>query len=347
MDEPEDGPMTNLKKTHKIRADLTAVLIIALALPAYYKIKFLLEGKMNFADILHPAGLFEVLFAGLLAVLLISFYRLGNRLGEKLNQAIWHRLFPFMMLALAVPVAILFTRFFFNYVVPWGTEPSFEFDVAILAILLPLIVSGVADRIFLEGEKKRADQAVLLARFETLKTRLSPHFLFNSLNALADIVEEDPQLAIRFIEEMASIYRYILDHQNHSLVTLKSEIHAIKSLLFLYEQRHPGAFQLQLNVDETSELKLIVPLALQTLIENALKHNHYNATTPLTLKIQAKDDNLLIENNVNLRDEAASTFTGLDNLARRIRFVCQRSLSVHQVAGVFSVAVPLLDNKPS
>ena len=185
----------------------------------------------------------------------------------------------------------------------------------------------------------------LIAKYEALKNQVNPHFLFNSLNTLADIVEEDPQLAVRFIEEMASIYRYILDHQSQSLVTLKSEIHAIKSLLFLYEQRHPGAFQLQLNVDKNSEMKLIVPLALQTLIENALKHNHYNAATPLTLKIQAKDDELVIENNVNLRSKTASTFTGLDNLAQRIRFVCQRSLSVHQVAGVFTVAVPLLENE--
>lgn len=340
-----DEEITLRPKSRQLRADLTAVLIIALALPAYYKIKFLLEDKITLEDILQPAGLFEVLYAGLLAILLIAFYRIGNHLAKGINQAIWYRVFPFFMLALAVPVAILFTRFFFNYIVPWGTESSFEFDVAVLAVLLPLIVSGVADRIFLEGEKKRAEQTALLARFETLKTRLSPHFLFNSLNTLADIVEEDPQLAVRFIEEMASIYRYILDHQSQSLVTLKSEIHAVKSLLFLYEQRHPGAFQLQLNVDENSEMKLIVPLALQTLIENALKHNHYNATTPLTLKIQAKDDELVIENNVNLRNETASTFTGLDNLAQRIRFVCQRSLSVHQVAGVFTVAVPLLENE--
>ncbi len=329
-------------KSRQRRADLTAVLIIALALPAYYKIKFLLEGKMSLEDILHPAGLFEVLYAALLAALLIAFYRVGNRLAKGINQTIWYRLFPFLMLGFAVAVAIAFTRFFFTYVVPWGTQSSFEFDVAILAILLPLIVSGVADRIFLEGERKEAEQAILRAKFETLKTRLSPHFLFNSLNALADIVEEDPELAVRFIEEMSSIYRYILDHQSQSLVTLKSEIHAIKSLLFLYEQRHPGAFQLQLEVDESSETKLIVPLALQTLIENALKHNHYNATTPLTLKIQANNDNLLIENNVNLRSETASTYTGLDNLAQRIRFVCQRSLNVHQAGDIFSVEVPLL-----
>ncbi len=182
------------------KADIVTACFIAFALPGYYKVKFLLDGQMSIEQLLTPAALWEVLFAFLLASILLILYRIGTAQAKRLGKPVLKRLLPFALVAAGVVVAIVFTRFFFNVVVPWGSAPSFEFDVAVLAVLLPLIVSGVADRIFLEGEARNAQQAALAAQFETLKARLSPHFLFNSLNTLADIVEEDPQLAVRFIE---------------------------------------------------------------------------------------------------------------------------------------------------
>jgi hypothetical protein len=324
------------------KADILAACFIAIALPGYYKIKFLLDGQMTVEQLLVPAALFEVLFAFLLASLLLILYRLGSQQIDRIGRPAMKRLLPFVLVAAAAVVAIAFTRFFFNVVVDWGSPASFEFDVAVLAVLLPLIVSGVADRIFLEGEARAAEQAALIARFETLKARLSPHFLFNSLNTLVDIVEEDPKLAVRFIEELAAIYRYILEHRDEQLVPLSAEIAAIRSLLYLLESRQPGAFEFEFKLAPGVEILQIVPLALQTVVENALKHNAYSAGSPLKLKVFTDDDQLVVENTLNRRENVVSMESGLENLRTRVEHVCGKTVQVTETKNTYSVRVPLI-----
>jgi len=330
-----------LKLSVRNKADALAAICIALALPAYYKIKYLLEGDVTFGQLLQPSALFEVLYAFLLAVILLVFYRL---LGDRIKQfksPLLKRTLPIVMLAAAALVAILFTRFFFTYVISWGTEASFEFDVALLALILPLIISGVGERIFLEGAKKQAEQDALAAKYEILKSRLSPHFLFNSLNTLVDIVEEDQQLAIKFIEEMATVYRYVLENRDQALVPLKAEVDAIKSVIFLHEIRKPGSLIVDINT-QGDEYKKIVPMALQTLVENALKHNIYSPAEPMRLSITINNELLKIENSLNPRLGTISTADGLDNLSRRVAHICQRKLKVVKMTNVFTVEVPII-----
>jgi len=324
------------------KADIVTACFIAIALPGYYKVKFLLDGQLSVEQLLTPAALWEVLFAFLLASILLILYRFGSAWAKRLGKPVLRRLLPFALVAAGAVVAIVFTRFFFTVVVAWGSAPSFEFDVAVLAVLLPLIVSGVADRVFLEGEAKDAQQAALIAQFETLKARLSPHFLFNSLNTLVDIVEEDPQLAVRFIEEMAAIYRYILEHRDEPLVPLSSEIEAIRSLLYLLESRQPGAFEVEFRLSPEAGTLQIVPLALQTVVENALKHNAYSASSPMKLSVYTEQDQLVIENTLNRRADVPSTETGLANLRTRVEHVCKKPLQITENKQLFSVRVPLV-----
>ncbi len=325
-----------------MKADVVTAGLIAIALPSYYKVKYLLDGQMTIEQILVPAALWEVLFAFLLASILLILYRFGSTQAKRLGKPVLKRLLPFALVAAGAAVAIVFTRFFFTVVVPWGSAPSFEFDVAVLAVLLPLIVSGVADRVFLEGEAKAAEQAALTAQFETLKARLSPHFLFNSLNTLADIVEEDPKLAVRYIEEMAAIYRYILEHRDEPLVPLAAEIEAIRSLLYLLESRQPGAFEVEFKLAPGADSLQIVPLALQTVVENALKHNAYSTSTPMKLKVYTDKDQLVVENTLNRRNNAPSTATGLANLRIRVEHVCRKPLQISENNQLFSVRLPLV-----
>ncbi len=328
--------------SRQMKADIVTACFIAVALPGYYKVRFLLDGQMTLEQLLVPAALWEVLFAFLLASILLILYRVGIVQAKRLGKPILRRLLPFVLVAAGAVVAIVFTRFFFTVVVPWGSVPSFEFDVAVLAILLPLIVSGVSDRIFLEGETRDAEQATLVAQFETLKARLSPHFLFNSLNTLADIVEEDPKLAVRFIEEMAAIYRYILEHRDEPLVPLAAEIEAIRSLLYLLESRQPGAFEVEFKLAPGTESMQIVPLALQTVVENALKHNAYSISTPMRLNVYTDADQLVVENTLNRRSNAPSTETGLANLRTRVEHVCRKPLQIAENNELFSVRLPLI-----
>ena len=324
------------------KADVFSALVIAIALPAYYKVKYLLEGQLSFEDLLQPAALVEVLFAFCLAILLLAIYRTGDA-GLRNSKNLWlRRLSPFLLIACATVVAVLFSRFFFNVVVDWGSSPSFEFDLIVLAVLLPLIVSGVADRLFLAHQARDAEQMALAARFEILKARLSPHFLFNSLNTLVDIIEEDPELAVRFVEEMSAIYRYIIENRDVSSVPIQDELDAIASLVYLLDSRHPGAIDFDCQLSADARHRKIVPLTLQTLVENALKHNRYSESQPLQLRIYSESDDLVIENTLNARHNAASTSMGLENLARRVEHVCQRPLTITSTGELFTVRVPLV-----
>ena len=331
------------------KADVIAALMIAVALPGYYKIKYFLEGYLTPEQILQPAALFEVLYAFLLAVLLLAMYRIGGAFAAT-SEYLWlKRGLPVLLLALSAAAAVLFTRFFFTYILPSGTQSSFEFDVALLALVLPLIVSGIADRILLAGEAQdaalraaRSDNSALQARFEALKARISPHFLFNSLNTLADIVEEDQKLAVKFIEEMAAMYRYILEHRDEATVPLAAELEAVEALLFLLEVRHPGALNVSMDLPSKATDLQIVPLALQTLIENALKHNHYSKSQPMGLRLYVDGADMVLENTLHKRKNVISTGSGLENLRRRVAHICDRSVEVIETSDIFCVRVPII-----
>ena len=329
-------------KTRSHKADILTCFAISLALPAYYKVRFLLEGQLSLVQVFKVEALIEVLFAFLLAAILIIFYRSAKFYTPLANIPILNRFFPLLVLMLSTVISILFTQFFFNIVVDWGTQPSFLFDVALLALLLPLLISGIADRIFLKNAAKEAKYAELSARFEALKARVSPHFLFNSLNTLTDLVEQEPKVATQFIQQMSSVYRYILEHRDEELVPLQSEMVAMKALLALYETRLPGALNIHFDMSDDAQHWYIVPMTVQTLIENALKHNYYSASSPLSLSLESDQEYLNIENSLNLRKPTNSNQEGIESLKRRVLFICKKPIKVKREKTFFRVSVPLM-----
>jgi LytS/YehU family sensor histidine kinase len=111
--------------------------------------------------------------------------------------------------------------------------------------------------------------------------------------------------------------------------------------VYLLDSRHPGAIDFDCQLSADARHRKIVPLTLQTLVENALKHNRYSESQPLQLRIYAESDDLVIENTLNARDNAPSTAMGLENLARRVEHVCQRPLAITSTQELFTVRVPL------
>lgn len=335
--------------TSRKKADALAVAAISIGLPAYYKVKFFLGGQISWEDIWAPAGLIEIIWAFCLACLLVVLYRkVGPFLKTKVPVRV-RGFSPIVTVLMSALVAVAFTRFFFVYVVEWGSGDAFEFDIALLAIMLPLILSGVADRIFLENKAKEeelkaktAEAEGLTSKYEALKARLSPHFLFNSLNTLADIVEDDPKLAVRFIERMADIYRYILENRDRPTVPLHGEIESIEALLFILETRHPNAIDLSIDLASDQGEWEVVPLTLQTLLENAFKHNHYSEGSPLQVRIYDDAGDLVVENKVNKRMHVVSTKVGLDSLIKRVGQVCGKPVSIVEDKLSFKVRVPML-----
>lgn len=335
--------------SNSAKANALTIAAISVGLPGYYKVKFYLGGQITWDQIWAPAGLIEIVWAFILACILVALYRKAwpFLLGRLPSGA--SRFMPFLTVIASAFVAVAFTRFFFVYVVEWGSGDAFEFDIAVLAVLLPLILSGIGDRIFLEGKAQqetlratKAEHDALMAKYEALKARLSPHFLFNSLNTLADIVEEDPKLGVRFIERMAEIYRYILENRDRTTVPIAGEVESIEALLFVLEARHPDAIKVTIDLSDDSEEWQVVPLTLQTLLENALKHNHYSPSAPLSVRIYEEQENLVVENEINRREKVSSTKVGLDSLIKRVGQVCGKQVEIIENAAQFQVRVPMV-----
>ncbi|MCU0344157.1 MAG: histidine kinase, partial [Ignavibacterium sp.] len=152
-------------------------------------------------------------------------------------------------------------------------------------------------------------------RFETLKSQLNPHFLFNSLNVLSSLIKKDSDKAQNFVDEFSSVYRYTLDVIEKPVVELREEIDFAKSYLFLQKIRFDNAVDMDINVDASKLNYFVPPLAVQTLLENAFKHNKATTDNPLKIKIYNENDLLLVVNNLQPKIKSAdSKGVGLNNL---------------------------------
>ena len=195
----------------------------------------------------------------------------------------------------------------------------------------------------LEAEELKSARA--MAELQLIKSQVNPHFLFNNLNVLSSLVMQDHREANRFIEEFSKVYRYILHNHENELVPLKTELHYINPYIFLLQKRFGEGLQFKLDIPQHLADRLIIPAALQMLIENAIKHNVVSRNRPLCITLEVcGDDSLTVSNNLQTKQSAEpSTGIGLKNIMKRYELVSNREVSVHQDTGGFSVTLPLIN----
>lgn len=171
-------------------------------------------------------------------------------------------------------------------------------------------------------EQQKLQAKVALARYESLKNQVNPHFLFNSLNVLSVLVKKDPPLAERFIDEFAKIYRHVLETNDREIITLSSEIEFAHSFLFLQKIRYGEGLQYHFDIPSHAMRMLIVPLSLQLLLENAIKHNVITPDKKLEIRITVSGSHLIVSNNLQLKNEQVwSSGLGLKNLTDRYNLI--------------------------
>ena len=194
------------------------------------------------------------------------------------------------------------------------------------------------------SEKEEAKQAHIRSELQGLRNQVNPHFLFNSLNTLMHIVGEDPKLARRFLQRLSKVYRYILESRNEPLIPLKEELEFIRSYIFLQEERFRGNLQVDMNVDELFYPYQIVPLSLQILFENAIKHNIISKQNPLHIDVYINEDlQLVVSNNLQRKNQVIhSTQVGLENISKRYRYFTDKEIDIHEDGSAFTVAIPLI-----
>lgn len=179
-------------------------------------------------------------------------------------------------------------------------------------------------------------------KYRTLKTQVNPHFLFNSLNTLSEIIYEDTRKADNYIQQLASIYRYILDNEETDLIPLKEEIRFVNKYFNLQKERDGDKIRLEIDIRQTERYS-IVPISLQILVENALKHNSASKKTPLRIVIHKEDEPfIVISNNIQRRSTLKnSPGTGLSNLKERVRLIMGKEMTIETDNNLFTVKLPI------
>ncbi|WP_291859076.1 sensor histidine kinase [Marinilabilia sp.] len=179
-------------------------------------------------------------------------------------------------------------------------------------------------------------------RYNTLKSQINPHFLFNSFNTLSELVYVNPQRADNYIQKLSGIYRYILENEQNDLIPLPDEIQFVERYMALQDERNKGTVKLLMDIKDASAFE-IIPVSLQILIENALKHNEASKKAPLEISIFRKGEYLLVTNNkqaVNMLEP--STRTGLTNLSERAKIITEKDLIIRDSDNKFEVLLPLI-----
>jgi len=218
---------------------------------------------------------------------------------------------------------------------------------------ITLIIFTIFNIVFFYNryQKNRIKEQTIIAgtasaKFDALKNQLDPHFLFNSLNVLTSLIEENPDKAQKFTTSLSKVYRYVLEQKNKELVTVNEELAFAKTYMSLLKMRFEDSIVFEIPEQSLNLESKVVPLSLQLLLENAVKHNMVTSTKPLHIRIYENDGNLMVENNLQPKQIVKkSSGVGLNNVKQRYRLLSKRTVNINQTARKFSVAIPILTQK--
>lgn len=179
-------------------------------------------------------------------------------------------------------------------------------------------------------------------KYKSLKSQVNPHFLFNSLNTLSELVYDDAKKADNYIQQLSGIYRYVLENEETDLISLKEEIEFIRQYFNLQKVRDNDKIILEVDVQRQDDYK-IIPVSLQLLVENALKHNSMSREKPLVIKIINNDDYIIVSNTIQRKNRLEnSTRMGLLNLRERVRLIMGREIIINEETNQFVVKLPII-----
>jgi len=211
--------------------------------------------------------------------------------------------------------------------------------IVLTTLMITALIFSLSRRNQMVLENERLQSENLLIRYETLENQLDPHFLFNSLNTLSGLIGTDDDKAQQYLQQLASTYRYTI--QQNKLVPIADELDFANAYLYMMEIRHGENLSIVRNLDNAKGF--VVPISVQLLLENALKHNVISNKHPLQITIETTDHNTLrVSNPICLKEESATSGIGLSNLDKRYELIADEHISVQSDNSVFSVEIPLI-----
>ena len=179
-------------------------------------------------------------------------------------------------------------------------------------------------------------------RLQALENQLSPHFVFNNFSILADLIEVDPKRASSYLMNLSKVYRYTLQHLDHSTVSLQEELDFLQRYLALLQQRFGDGIMVEIRPDVTQRQGALPPAALQMLIENAIKHNEHTTARPLHIFVNSDEGHISVSNRKQPITTAESTHVGQHNIAERYRLLTDQKVVISDSQDEYCVTIPLI-----
>lgn len=256
---------------------------------------------------------------------------------------------------IAIPLVFLFSFLFEVFFADLGCcndnkkesslllDSAHGFVISLLVIAYEIIILYVRSAIRSAREKEAIQKELAAAKLESLKNQVNPHFLFNSFSVLSSLVEDDPKHAIKFISKLSDMYRYILENDEKSVVTLQEELEFLDSYIFLLKMRHQTAIVVEKDISLDNLELTVPPMSIQILVENAVKHNSFSLDDPLHILIKNEGNKaILVENEKRAKESLTnSTKIGLKNLSNRLSLSAGRALEITDNDESFKVRLPL------
>lgn len=227
------------------------------------------------------------------------------------------------------------------------------FSFIAFTVMAVLIFTLVYEILFLSKEREldtkiveELDKERMQAELDVLHNELDPHFIFNSLNTLNHLILTDQQTAHLFNSKLAEVYKYVLLNKNKELVSLFKELEFIEGYIFLLQVRYENKLSFEYEAREPMIRRIMMPpCALQTVVENAIKHNEFSAENPLKIKLTLNGEYLKVSNNKRPKPYLAeSTNIGLRNLSSRYKLLCNKNIVIENKESSFLVKLPLISN---
>ncbi|WP_435415174.1 sensor histidine kinase [Polaribacter aestuariivivens] len=327
--------------TMKVRYSIKKVLLIPFFASIIYSILIII-GSSSFMNALHIWSSFFPLGI-VLAIISINFFIAFNNVYKVILYYIFSILF--CVTISNIPLIIQSGNFNFN---------ERFFRNLILSIVLfgvyYLFIITVVHLYYLKLTSKQ-EKSILAQQslesqlnYQQLKNQLSPHFLFNNINVLTSLIEENPKKAVKFSENLSHIYRYFLEQEKQDVVLVKDEITFAKSYLELLKYRFELGLNFSISIDEHIKEKHIVSTILQQVLENVVKHNTINETEKVEVKILSKENYLIVENNKNPKLKAAkNSQKGIDNIKKRIAFFTDEKVVIENTDKKYIIKLPILE----
>ncbi|MCW3120759.1 MAG: autolysis histidine kinase LytS [Flavipsychrobacter sp.] len=217
---------------------------------------------------------------------------------------------------------------------------------SMISMIIGLIVTAQQSLMHLKKtteENEQMKQEMVQSQYETLKSQVNPHFLFNSLNTLTVMIPQQPEVAVTFVEQLSKVFRYSLQHSSQNTIEVETELKVVRSYLFLNEQRYEGKLLTVIELDEQAMQQKIITQSLLMLVENAIKHNELSTDKPLTLRIYNEGAYIVVANTLQRKSLIErSTNIGLDNIKKRYALATTIPVMVDEQGNNFTVKIPLL-----